>query len=135
MIENKGKHVPLIATVLNPAEFPLGSPASRAAARMFAANRQDNRKRIQFESNVILPPVAGSPGPEDPTTPWYGAWQECTDGTLLRFVYKPTHLDKSPSAVPPVCRGCGTPFRRVDREFLAGMGMFEAACMTNHEAN
>jgi hypothetical protein len=135
MIENKGKHVPLIATVLNPAEFPIGSPQSRAAARMFAANRQDNRQRIQFVTNAILPPLAGYAGPEDETTPWFGPWQECTDGALFRFVFKPTHFDKSPSAAPPVCRGCGTPFRRADSGLSAGMGMFEAACMKNHEPN
>jgi hypothetical protein len=77
--------------ILRPESFPLGSPESRAAARMFAVNWQDTRKRIQLVTNVLLPPERGCLGPEDSSKPWIGPWQDCGD-TLMRFVYVPSGM-------------------------------------------
>jgi hypothetical protein len=76
---------------LRPESFPLGSPESRAAARMFAEHRQDTRKRIQFVTNVRLPPERGFLEPEDSSKPWIGSSQDC-GATLMRFVYIPPEM-------------------------------------------
>ena len=73
-----------------PGDFPIGSPESRAAARMLAANRQDTRKRIEIITNVRIPWHAEGPAPD----PWLddelhiGPWQDWGD-VLMRFVYVP----------------------------------------------
>jgi hypothetical protein len=82
---NRGEHT------IRPESFPLGSPESRAAARMFAELRHDSRKRIQFVTNVRLPPERGCLGPEDSSKPWISSWQDC-GATLMRFVYIPPEM-------------------------------------------
>jgi hypothetical protein len=77
---------------LRPESFPLGSPESRAAARMFAENRQDTRKRIEIVTNVRLPPERGCLGPEGSSKLWVGPWQDCGD-VLVRFVHMPAGMD------------------------------------------
>jgi hypothetical protein len=42
---------------VRPGEFPLGSPESRAAARMLLKNQRDSRRRIEIVSNIARPDV------------------------------------------------------------------------------
>ena len=71
-----------------PGDFPIGSPESRAAARMLMRSRVDNRKRLQFITNTMLAHHDGNPEPH--VTPWI----ETLDGGLFRFVYAPNGTDE-----------------------------------------
>jgi hypothetical protein len=74
-----------------PGNFPIGSPESRAAARMLMGSRRDNRKRIQFVTNVSFPDHDGPPG--DRSKLYVTPWTETQDGCLFRFVYVPNGTD------------------------------------------
>src|SRR5215469_7055085 len=123
-------------SIPRPGDFPLGSPASRAAARLQAGRLSDSRRRMQIiskrlrkmrsPSNVILP----HEDPRDPTIPHAREWNDCGD-VLMRYVYRPTQWEKSPTAPVPICQGCGTPYRRSEREF-PGVILYEADCMAKH---
>lgn len=77
-----------LENMARPGDFPLGSPESRAAARMKLTHRHDNRKRVQFISNVCSPsPIDGSV--DDSTRFHFSAWLECEDGSLFRSVCWP----------------------------------------------
>ena len=76
---------------MKPGDFPIGSPESRAAARMLAANWQDTRRRIEIVTNVHMPdPHREGPDPENwnDKQPHIGPWRDFGD-VLLRFVYVP----------------------------------------------
>lgn len=75
---------------MKPGDFPLGSPESRAAARMLAASRWDTRKRIEIITNVHMPWRGEGPDPDpwDDEEPHIGPWRDCGD-VLMRFVYVP----------------------------------------------
>jgi hypothetical protein len=81
---------------MKPGDFPIGSPESRAAARMLVANRRDTRRRIEIVSNVHIPWHSEGPAPD----PWndeeshIGPWQDCVDGSLMRIVYIPTGMSE-----------------------------------------
>lgn len=68
-----------------PGDFPVGSPESRAAARMQLACRSDNRRRITIRTNVAGPENSWIDG-HDPSRDYVGDWQDCGD-VLVRFVY------------------------------------------------
>jgi hypothetical protein len=77
---------------LRPGDFPIGSPESRAAARMLAANRQNTRERIEFVSHLHEPWRGEGPEPEGWNSELrIGPWQDCGD-TLFRFVYVPSGM-------------------------------------------
>ncbi len=65
--------------------------------------------------------------------PRASAWQETTDGGLMRIVYCPTEW-KKPSESVPVCSGCGTPFRKTHQE-LGDLVLFKADCLPKHITN
>ena len=74
-----------------PGDFPIGSPESRAAARMLMRSRVDNRKRFQFVTNVSFPDLDGPP--RDRSKPYVTPWTETGDGCLMRLVYVPNRTD------------------------------------------
>ena len=127
MVAKQANSEAIFATdsVPKPGDFPLGSPASRAAARLQAGRLSDSRRRIQIISNVILP----DEDPRDPTIPHASEWRDCGD-SLMRMVYVPTQWEKSPAAPVPICRGCGTQYRK--NEDHPGGTVFEAACVAKH---
>ena len=111
-------------SIAKPSDFPIGSPESRAAARMRLDLLQASRKRLEIVVNF-------SPSGEDPILPHAGPWQETVDGGLMRIVYHPAMWLKLPLEPIPVCSGCGTPFRRTEQQ-LGGLVVFEAACVRQH---
>lgn len=110
--------------------FLVGSFESRALARMRAEHMRDTRKRIEIISNVPRPQHALAPGTSN-SIPYAGPWQETQDGTLLRFVYRPGEWKKLPVETVPVCSGCGTPFRKTEKQ-SGDLVWFEADCMGRH---
>ena len=114
---------------MRPEQFPIGSPESRAAARMLAQNRRDERKRSVLIVNVDR--SAGDPEPPN----WNGVphaspWQEDRD-ELFRELYIPTLWYPSGSIFePPACPQCGTPYRRYPSS--TGWIVFEADCLEKH---
>ena len=75
---------------MKPGDFPLGSPESRAAARMLAMSQQDTRKRVEIVTNVHMPCPGKGPDPDpwNDEEPHFGPWRDCGD-VLMRFVYVP----------------------------------------------
>ena len=67
-----------------PGEFPLGSPESRAAARMFLNNQRDSRKRIEIVSNIARPDL-------DNAKPHVSPWSDFGD-VLMRMLYVPAGM-------------------------------------------
>jgi len=108
-----------------PGDFPLGSAASRAAARLQISRLKDSRRRVEFRHNVCLPD-----NDFDPMIPNATEWCDCGD-MLLRFVYIPTKSEKSPTAPVPICPGCGTPYRKTDRVF-SSLYEYQADCVAKH---
>ena len=91
MIEKPRREPSLAATdsTPKPGNFPIGSPESRAAARLTLEYASDNRERIQLLSHIPWPH-----GPhQDHTRPHVGPWQEWADGKLFRIVYVPPEMD------------------------------------------
>ena len=79
-----------------PGDFPLGSPASRAAARLQVGRLRDSRRRVQIITNVLLPSLPDE-DPKDRNVPHATKWSDCGD-VLMRIVYIPSHLmDKAES--------------------------------------
>ena len=121
---------------LRPEEFPLGSPESRAAARMVAANRKDRRRRIEFVSSVRIPWHGGDsdPDPENLANwpegqPHFGPWRDFGE-TLFRDVYRPA-VRLKPGEPIPSCSACGTPFQK-EKDY-PGMAYYAAACLDRHD--
>lgn len=75
--------------VPHPGDFPLGSPESRAAARLRLEQMQDNRRNIEIISHIPRPG-------QDNTQPHASPWRQMQDG-LFRILYVP-------SAVPDVAK-------------------------------
>jgi hypothetical protein len=67
-----------------PGEFPLGSPESRAAARMFLNNQRDSRKRIEIVSNIARPDP-------DSAKPHVSPWSDFGD-ILMHVLYVPAGM-------------------------------------------
>jgi hypothetical protein len=108
---------------MKPEDFPIGSPESRAAARMLLARRNDGRKRMRI--------IWGIPSPgEDNSRVHFGEWQEWEDDTQGQIVYVP-HVWVKPGEAIPTCPDCGTPFKKTDEyPSLVGYG---ANCMDKHD--
>jgi hypothetical protein len=69
-----------------PGDFPLGSPESRAAARMLLKNQRDGRQRIEIVSNIARPGV-------DNAKPCMSPWSDFGD-ILMRMVYVPDAMSE-----------------------------------------
>jgi len=115
-----------------PGDFPIGTPESRATARMRLEKMRSTRKRIEFITNVRFPQHEPSQV-TDNSMPSAYPWQETTDGGLMRFVYCPGEWKKLPVETIPVCSGCGTPFRSEERP-LSDWVWFQADCLDKHDA-
>jgi hypothetical protein len=83
---NKGGQKPPGATGAGPkpAEYPLGSPQSRAAARALLERRFAGRRRIDVVSSIPRPGGDGAIR--------IGTWIECDDGSLFRFSTIPSGM-------------------------------------------
>jgi hypothetical protein len=91
-------------------DFPVGSLESRAAARILLGQRRKKLKRLQF-SHSIKGPWRGE-GPEPPDLPRVICpWTEHSDGKLVRVLYIP-HVWVAHGEAPPICPGCGKPYRK-----------------------
>jgi hypothetical protein len=78
-----------------PGDFPIGSPESRAAARMQAVNRQDTRSRVEYVSHLQRSWRGEGAEPQG----WgkerhSGEWQGCGE-KLMRVVHEPFDEVKS----------------------------------------
>jgi|SRR5579863_212699 len=108
---------------MKPEDFPIGSPESRAAARMLLAHRNDNCKRMRIIWSIP------SPG-EDNSRVHFGEWQEWEDNTLGQIVYVP-HVWIKPGEAVPACPDCGTSFKKThESPRMVGYG---ANCMEKHD--
>ena len=90
MIEKSRRNIPLPATdsTPKPGNFPIGSPESRAAARLTLEYASDNRERFEFVSHIPRPN-------EDNTRPHATPWVDYGDGILRRILYVPPGMDKA----------------------------------------
>jgi hypothetical protein len=96
---------------------------------MKLAHRHDNRKRVQFISNVCSPsPTDGSV--DDSTRFHFSAWLECEDGSLFRTVCWPGVWLKLGAPVP-TCPDCGAPFEKGDEH--PDMVYYHASCVDLHD--
>jgi len=112
---------------LRPEDFPLGSPESRAAARVVLEARKEERPRAELISNVNL----RWDGPDWNKVPYAEPWMEGERRTFFRTVYIPTLWKKAPySGEVPCCPACSTPYQRYDD--WKGWVLFEASCLENH---
>jgi hypothetical protein len=97
------KGPPLTAT-LQPGDFPLGSPQSRAAVRI----QLDRIRKAQSRENVVL----HIPRPElDPMRYYFMDWAGNSKIGFRRLVIAPLKW-VAPSDPVPVCPDCGKPFRK-----------------------
>ena len=71
-VASKGDHA-LTTDNFRPGSFPIGSPASRAAARVLLGSRMDAYSRAD-----LVAPEAGLNAPQ------IGAWEENSDGSFTR---------------------------------------------------
>ena len=108
---------------MRPESFAIGSPESRAAARLQIARSKASRKRVRLVSNVPRPGEANS-------RVRFSNWQECKDGSLFQMVYVP-HVWLKPEAAAPSCPDCGSPFKKT-HEYRNIIG-FAASCMDAHD--
>jgi hypothetical protein len=108
---------------MKPEDFPIGSPESRAAARMQLARRNESRKRLRLISHI---PSGG----KDNSRIRFGGWQEWGEDTLCQQVYVP-HVWIKPGEAVPACPDCGTPFKKThEYPNLVGFG---ANCLDKHD--
>lgn len=108
---------------MRPGDYPVSSPASRAAARLQLARWTSCRKRMRLVCNVPRPGL-------DNSRVRFGDWQKCQDGMLLQIAYVPRVWVKPGEAVP-LCPHCDAPFKKTHE--YRGMVGFEANCMNEHD--
>ena len=108
---------------LRPSDFPVGSPESRAAARVLLSRRIDTRRRITIAYSI---PRRGM----DRTRVQFDKWREWPNNTLGRFVYIPIVWLK-PGVASPTCPACGTPFKK--KQDFPNIALFEADCVGKHD--
>jgi hypothetical protein len=106
-----------------PGDFPIGSPESRAAARIRLASWDDRRKRMRIITNI---PGRGV----DNSRVHFGKWQKWHDNWSGQLVYCP-HAWVKPGDAVPVCPDCGTPFEKTS-DFVSMLG-FSASCLDKHD--
>lgn len=99
-------------------------------ARIRAQQMWHGRKRIEIITNVRFPQNE-LPQAADNSVPHAYAWQETSDGGLMRIVYCPGEWKQMPVETVPVCSGCGTPFRKQERP-LGDWVWFQANCVAKH---
>ena len=108
---------------MRPDNYPISSPASRAAVRLQLARSKASRKRLRLVSNIPRPGT-------DEMHVHFGGWQECPDGTLFQMVYVP-HVWLKPGDAATTCPDCDTPFKKT-HEYPRMVG-FEASCASRHD--
>ena len=97
------KGLPLTAT-LQPGDFPLGSPRSRAAVRMQLVQIRKAQSRINLVLHIPRPEL-------DPMRYHFMDWAGNSKIGFRRVVIAP--LKRSDPGDPvPVCPDCGKPFRK-----------------------
>jgi hypothetical protein len=77
--------LPAAKTGPRPGDFPVGSPESRAAARLMLSDRERERDRLELIHHVPRPERDGHSNEEPHATPW----TETLDGRLMRVLYVP----------------------------------------------
>jgi hypothetical protein len=108
---------------MRPENYPVSSPASRAAVRLQLARSKASRKRLRL--------VLSAPRPRwDSVLVSFGPWQECPDGTLCQLIYVP-HVWLKPGDATPICPACNAPFKKT-HEYPTMIG-FEASCVNEHD--
>lgn len=134
MIEKSVRDSRLSAPVsgFGPGDFPLGSPESRAAARMRLRQQQDSRSWLTFEDHDEF--EIG----EKPCQIAFDAWKELPDGDYMRVVHVPMTFRMLPageSSVPadriPACPDCGTLFVETNR--CGPVAQFLPGCVNRHD--
>jgi hypothetical protein len=115
---------------MKPSEFAIGSPESRALARMRAEHIRGSKRRVEIISNVPRPQHIRPPGTNN-SVPYAEPWQETQGGVLMRVIYHPGEWRKVPTETMPVCPDCGTSFRQT-KEQIGNLAWFEADCMDKH---
>jgi len=78
------------ASLPRPEEFPVGSAASRAAARALLESRERGVRRI----TIILDPAMRPPQEADPNQAGVGPWSIGKDGNLWRTAFIPRDMDE-----------------------------------------
>lgn len=117
--------------VPHPEDFPLGSPESRAAARLLLRQWDDSRKWLTLGCNDPRPG-------QDPFRINFESWKELPNGNLMRIVYVPsawrilpTHEASVPGNHVPSCPECGAPFAEQGRYGI--LVRFAASCLNQHD--
>lgn len=110
-------------------DFQVGTPVSRAAARVLLGQKRSKLKRLQF-FHSIRGPWRGE-GPEPPDVPKANPWFEGDDGNLVRLVYVP-HVWVSREEAVPICPECQTPYlKATDYPHYPLVG-YRAKCIEKH---
>lgn len=117
--------------VPHPEDFPLGSPASRAAARLLLKRWNDSHKWLTFG---YCEPRPG----DDSSKVHFRPWKELPDGDLMRMVYIPSAWRILPACganvadndVPSCCE-CGASFVEEGRYGI--IVRFVASCLDRHD--
>jgi hypothetical protein len=93
VFEKPKKPQPLPATdsAPRPGDFPVGSPESRAAARLMLRQRSTESQRIEIITSIQRPAREWSDW-TDKTKPYATPWSETTDGRLMRMLYVPSGM-------------------------------------------
>jgi hypothetical protein len=76
---------------LRPEDFPLGSPESRAAARMLVDCRKEQCRRIEIVTNACFPDHDAPP--RDRSRPYATPWRGTRD-CLMRMLYVPNGMSQ-----------------------------------------
>lgn len=98
---------------------------------MCLEQKRDSLPSLEIVTNVARPWHGEGPEPEGWNgVPRMGPWQEYED-CFMRIIYHPGEWIKIPPENIPVCPGCGTPFRRADKQ-IGDWAFFEADCMARH---
>ena len=109
---------------VRPGDYPIGSPESRAAARLQLAHRQNSRERLTIIHSVPRPR-------QDDSRVCFGSWSELPDGKLWRLVYVSHEWKALPLRSIPSCPDCGAPF--VEAQRLEGQVCLRANCVELHD--
>ncbi len=115
--------------LLRVGDFPIGSPESRAAARVLLVQRRSKLTCRQF-SHGIRGPWRGE-GTEPPDVPRATPWVEGDDGILFRVVYV-SHVWIARGEAAPICPGCGTPYRKAADYPNYPLVHYGAGCVEKH---
>lgn len=120
----------------HPADSPLGSVASRAAAWLRLRQERKVRERTTLISHVRPPNARETPASREESSARYarvqfGEWQEWAGGGWGRIVYVPHVWVKTPVEEVPRCPDCGAPFEKTEE--FEGLVGYRASCMAAHD--